>query len=124
MSRFRVLPLVSLLLVLALAVAACGPASAPAEPTAAPTAAPTEEVAAPATEVAAPEPTEVPATEEETSLVLVDGTEPAGLYPPTSTGPPGHLDYLLYDPLVGHDEKWSPIQSEVWRLRGKSATIR
>ena len=108
MSRFRVLPLVSLLLVLALAVAACGPASAPAEPTAAPTTAPTEEVAAPATEVAAPEPTEVPATEEETSLVLVDGTEPAGLYPPTSTGPPGHLDYLLYDPLVGHDEKMVP----------------
>ena len=70
------------------------------------TTAPTEEVAAPATEVAAPEPRpRCQPQKRRRACVLVDGTQPAGLYPPTSTGPPGHLDYLLYDPLVGHDEK-------------------
>jgi peptide/nickel transport system substrate-binding protein len=76
-----------------LILAACAPAGAPA-PAAQPPAA--EETSS-----------EAPAAEGKT-LVVADGTEPAGLYPPTSTGPPGTLDYLLYDPLVGHTENMEP----------------
>jgi peptide/nickel transport system substrate-binding protein len=105
MSRFRVHLLVSLLVLIALAAAACGPTPAPV----APTEAPTQAAVATATEVAAPAATEVPVVEEKITLVVVDGTEPScGLYPPTCTGPPGHLTYLTYDPLVGHDERMAP----------------
>jgi ABC-type transport system substrate-binding protein len=42
------------------------------------------------------------------TLVFADGTEPTSLYPPVYTGPPGTLNYLLYDSLVGFDEKLQP----------------
>jgi peptide/nickel transport system substrate-binding protein len=43
-----------------------------------------------------------------TTLIFADGSEPIGLYPPPSVGPPGTLFFLLYDPLVGHNAKMEP----------------
>lgn len=73
---------------------ACAPASAPA-PADQPSA------AGESPEEAAPE-------AEEKVLVLADGTEPASLYVPLHTGPPATLNYLLYDPLVGHNANFEP----------------
>ena len=42
------------------------------------------------------------------TIVFADGSEPIGLYPPPSAGPPGTLNYLLYDPLVGHNARMEP----------------
>jgi len=48
-----------------------------------------------------------PGTDRST-LIFADGSEPIGLYPPPSLGPPGSLNYLLYDTLVGYNARMEP----------------
>lgn len=90
---------VTLAVILAI-LAGCGPTEVPV----APTEPPTEAAVSQPTEMPTPEP--VPA--EPKTLVWADGTEPASLYVPLHTGPPATLNYLLYDTLVGHNEKFEP----------------
>lgn len=54
---------------------------------------------------ATPEPA---AAGEKKTFIFADGTEPASLYVPLHTGPPATLNYLLYDPLVGHNADFEP----------------
>lgn len=90
------------LLALSLLAVQCGPAATPT-----PTPKPPTPTAKPPTPTTAPTPTKVPVVEKKT-LVWVDGTELNSLYPPVGTGPPGTLNYLVHDPLVGFDENLEP----------------
>ena len=59
----------------------------------------------------APEEPEAESEEAVQRIVFADGNEPIGLYPPTATSPPGTIQYLLYDTLIGHDENMNPDPS-------------